>query len=289
MAFNVLKFFFLNPTPHPAQPLPRTLQLTIASRDIWSGYEVWRQSRAVTMQDDDDSNDLNDPSEMLTLVVDLRDSSASMGEFFKATLTKQTNSDGVVPLAPGKPPRTFRVLRKPHDRNGRQGNDLRGSGTGDHAGVHGLEYSSKAPRKSFCVRNLLFRTPQQETQALFADAQLDIWTIEAVSSVCCRAALLIQLNRAALINTVPSLLCSLLACLIAVEEYIKSPAFLGQKTAPPELHGHQLVRPHPKALAFVLERAIYGLTTGFYDFLESFEFPPQYGKLMERFASFRHA
>ena len=77
--------------------------------------------------------------------------------------------------------------------------------------------------------------------------------------------------------------------LTAFEEYIKSPAFLGQKTAPPELHGHQLVRPHPKALAFVLERAIYGLTTGFYDFLESFEFPPQYGKLMERFASFRHA
>ena len=273
-------------------------QVTIASRDIWSSYEVWRQSRAVTMQDEDDSNDLNDPSEMLTLIVDLRDSSASEGEFFMATLVRQANSEGTVPLVPGATPRTFRVLRKPRDRDGRQGSDLRGSGTGDHTGVHGLEPSPKGTRQGCCgcggrgskLRgNMLFRTPQQETQALFAGAQLDIWTIEAVSAVCCRAALLVQVNRAALINTVPTLLCSLLACLIAVEEYIKSPAFLGQKTAAPELQGHQLVRPHPKALAFVLERAIYGLTTSFYDFLETFQFPPEYGPLMGRFASFRHA
>jgi hypothetical protein len=274
------------------------IEVTIASRDIWSSYEVWRQSRAVTMQDDDDSNDLNDPSEMLTLVVDLRDSSASEGEFFMATLVRQANSEGMVALAPGKTSRTFRVLRKPRDRDGRQGGDLRGSGTGDNVGVHGLEPSPKGARLGCCGcvsggsklhGSLLFRTPQQETQALFADAQLDIWTIDAVSTVCCRAALLVQVNRAALINTVPTLLCSLLACLVAIEEYIKSPAFLGQKTAAPELQGHQLVRPHPKAVAFVLERAIYGLTTSFYDFLETFQFPPEYGPLMERFSSFRHA
>ena len=56
-----------------------------------------------------------------------------------------------------------------HDRNGRQGNDLRGSGTGDHAGVHGLEYSSKAHERVF-VLGICSSTPQQETQALFARA-----------------------------------------------------------------------------------------------------------------------
>ena len=250
------------------------------------------------MQDDDDSNDLDDPNEVLTFLVDLRDTSAREGEFFMATLVKQQNSEGIVPQVPGASLRTFRVLRKPRDHNGKQSRDLRGSGTGDQATVHGLDPLEKNSRHGCCdcsagesklLGSVFFRTPQQETQALFADAQLDIWTIEAVSTACCRAARIIQVHKAALISTVPTLLCSLLGCLISIEEYVKSPAFLGQKTSPPELHGHQLVRPQPKALGFVLERAIYGLVTSFYELLETFDFPPEYGSLLARFAGFQHA
>ena len=54
-----------------------------------------------------------------------------------------------------------------------------------------------------------------------------------------------------------------------------------------ELQGHQLVRPHPKALAFVIERAIYNLVTNYYEHMESFAFPPEYGPRLQQFLDFR--
>ncbi len=267
-------------------------QVTIHTRDIWSTYEIWRASRAITMNDDDPDNDLQDPSERITLMVNLEKDRE--GEFFEATLVRQQTADGTIGPAAGDARRMFRVLRKPRTVDGTISSDRRGNGTGEHAGTAlGDDLSASGAGRSTGGRfgrlagNWLFRTPRQETQALFADAQIDIWTIECVVACSCRAALLVHINRTALINTVPTLLCSLLGCLMAIEAYIKSPSFLGQKGAAAELQGHQLVRPHPKALAFVIERAIYNLVTNYYEHMESFAFPPEYGPRLQQFLDFR--
>jgi len=107
----------------------------------------------------------------------------------------------------------------------------------------------------------------------FEDIQLQIWSIEAASKI---TVLSLEEDKIGIIqncNTIPLFLNSLLACLIAVEDYIQRP--LPQKQfqkASLKVEGFQFVRSRPQAVATALTRAIYSIVTAFYENLTYFEF-----------------
>ena len=135
---------------------------------------------------------------------------------------------------------------------------------------------------------LCFRSPQEETQALFADLQTDMLVVEALANVLCHAATLDNIHQTSILNTVPTVLCSLIANLLSIQAYEQSPSYLGQNGLAPELGTHLLSRPHPKALAFVVERSIYNIVINYYNHLKRFEFPKEYQTVLQNFASFHH-
>jgi hypothetical protein len=148
--------------------------------------------------------------------------------------------------------------------------------------------ASDRDRRGLIRGSLCFRSPQEETQSLFADLQTDLLVIEAMTHAVCRASKLRNVHQTAILNTIPTILCSLIANLLAVRAYEKSPSFMGQKGKPPELGAHELSRPHPKALSFVLERCIYNIVLNYYNHLARFEFPEHYQSILQQFASFHH-
>ena len=104
----------------------------------------------------------------------------------------------------------------------------------------------------------------------------------------CRASKLNNIHQTAILNTIPTILCSLVANLIAIREYEKSPSYLGQNGQAPELGTHLLSRPHPKALSFILERSIYNIVINYYNHIRRFEFPKEYQQILQSFADFTH-
>lgn len=143
-------------------------------------------------------------------------------------------------------------------------------------------------RKGLIGGSVCFRSPQEETQALFADLQTDLLIIEAMTNAACRASKLRNVHQTSILNTLPTMLCSLIANLLAVRAYERSPSFMGQNGQAPELRTHLLSRPQPKALSFVLERAIYNIVVNYFNHLSRFEFPEEYQSILQEFASFQH-
>jgi len=98
------------------------------------------------------------------------------------------------------------------------------------------------------------------------------------------------------------ILSSLLACLLAVERYCARP--LPLPASLPHLDAHQLVAPHPHAVAtgmvqthpsldnhhlismVVLHTGIYLLISTFYEDISSLSFPPKYAALLQSFVHF---
>ena len=94
----------------------------VYSRDIWSGYNVWARTRASTLDDSDDENDLTNPEEVLTLIIDLETDNGT--EYYEAVSMVNANGKG------GGPCHTFRVKRTCRGLNGEllRGNFFGGSG-----------------------------------------------------------------------------------------------------------------------------------------------------------------
>jgi hypothetical protein len=92
-----------------------------------------------------------------------------------------------------------------------------------------------------------------------------MWACEGVADLAAKS--VADDATAVVFDTLPAILCSLVGCLLAVEAYCVSGAFLGDAlggpSPPPELEGKQLVRVHPRAVACAIERAIYRITTTF--------------------------
>lgn len=106
-------------------------------------------------------------------------------------------------------------------------------------------------------------------------------------------------------NTIPTLLNSLLACLIAVEEYIQRPLPSKEFTAYTKLKldGYQLVRARPYAIASGkckmnkvkesnfyktgLSNSIFMIVTAFYENLSFFQFPPKHAYKLQLFVDFK--
>ena len=117
----------------------------------------------------------------------------------------------------------------------------------------------------------------------------DLLLIEAMTQAVCRASKLRNIHQTAILNTIPTILCSLIANLLAIRSYETSPSFIGQKGNAVELGCHELSRPHPKAMKFVLERCIYNVVINYYNHLSRFEFPKEYQSVLQDFANFHHA
>ncbi len=88
-------------------------------------------------------------------------------------------------------------------------------------------------------------------------------------------------------QTVPVILCSLLECLMTLEDFVSSPTFVGQKGAPTELEGNQLSRPQAIILADTVTRGIKRIVVSFYEHLGAFSFPPEYASRLAKFARFQ--
>ena len=124
--------------------------------------------------------------------------------------------------------------------------------------------------RGWCTRGYLGgswfqRSSTQHTKALFGEAQIVMWACEGVADLAAKS--VADDATAVVFDTLPTILCSLVGCLLAVEAYCVSGAFLGDAlggpSPPPELEGKQLVRVHPRAVACAIERAIYRITTTF--------------------------
>ena len=166
--------------------------------------------------------------------------------------------------------------------------------------------------------NIFTRTPSQIANALFADTQLITWIIEALTEATAMAAArghdgradeawkmhfirhtlsqsnlkvnvrkLGQQYHGIVHQTVPTILCSLLECLMSLETFVSSPIFVGQKGSPPELEGNQLSRPQAIVLADTITRGIKRIVISFYEHLGAFRFPPEYAARLAKFARFK--
>ena len=81
----------------------------VPARQIWSDYETWAKTRAETLDDSDDENDMTDPDEVLTLIVDLE---TDHGEWFEAISRLNSAGKGAGPC------HSFRVRRTPRGHDG---------------------------------------------------------------------------------------------------------------------------------------------------------------------------
>ena len=86
------------------------------------------------------------------------------------------------------------------------------------------------------------------TAALFVDAAGVMAAADALSSFACAAPE--EDDFGVVQHSLPTLVCSLAACLLAVEDYVASPAFTGSFAPPPKLEGNAVVRPQPAAVTF---------------------------------------
>jgi len=204
----------------------------------------------------------------------------------------QLNSSG----KGGGPCHSYRVKRIPRGMNGELlgGNIMKDPHThhipeastegGNQDGTGSVDRTGLIYGSSIC-----YRSPQEETQALFSDLDTDLLIIEAMTKAACRASKLRNIQQTSILNTLPTILCSLIANLLAIRAYERSSNYLGQNGVPPELNEtHLLSRPQPKALTFVLERALYNIIINYYNYLNRFEFPKEYQEIIQEFASFHH-
>eukprot|EP00943_MAST-04B_sp_MAST-4B-sp1_P005076 g5076.t1 len=166
--------------------------------------------------------------------------------------------------------------------------------------------------------NIFTRTPSQITNALFADTQLLTWIVDALTEAAAMAAnrghdgradeawkmhyarhtlsrsnLKLDVQKIGrqyhgiVHQTVPTILCSLLECLMSIETFVSSPAFVGQNGAPTELEGNQLTRPQAIILADTITRGIKRIVIAFYEHLGAFSFPPEYAIRLAKYARFK--
>ena len=185
-------------------------------------------------------------------------------------------------------------------------------------GVKGSTSSSVKNMKGTLQGNLFARTPSQISNALFADIQVLLWIIDAITEAAATAAARGHDGRAdeawkvhyvrgtlsgskldfniqklgrqyhgIVHQTVPVILCSFLECLISLEDFVSSPSFVGQAGAPIELEGNQLSRPHAIVLNDALTRGVKRIIIAFYEHLGSFTFPPEYATRIAKFARFQ--
>jgi hypothetical protein len=206
----------------------------VYTRDIWSGYTVWAKTRAFTLEDDDDDNDMTDPDEVLTLVVDLETDNGT--EYFNCI--SQLNSNG----KSRGPCHTFRVKRTPRGPNGEllSGNIMKQDRETTFINEND-QNDITSDRFGLINGTYCFRSPQEETQALFAELQTDILVIDALANSACNAAKLSNIHQTPLLNTIPTILSSLIANLLSIREYEKSPSYLGQNGTAPELGKWSLI------------------------------------------------
>jgi hypothetical protein len=180
----------------------------------------------------------------------------------------------------------------------------------------GSQKKSSMPQPGHLDGNIFVRSPVQITKALFADAQLCIWVIEAITETLavgsCRGfdgraeepwkqILTQERVRTSAGNidsqvlgsqfhdmthqTVPVVLCTLLQCSIAIEEYVASPMFVGGGV-PEELKGNQISRDLLLAVGDALSRGITRIVTAYYEHLNTFSFPPEHAIRIAEYARF---
>eukprot|EP00944_MAST-04C_sp_MAST-4C-sp1_P009702 g9702.t1 len=185
-------------------------------------------------------------------------------------------------------------------------------------GTKGGKVASAKNMKGTLQGNLFARTPSQINNALFADIQLLLWIVDAITEAAATAAARGHDGRAdeawkahyvrgalsrykldfniqtlgrqyhgIVRQTVPVILCSFLECLISLEDFVSSPSFVGQTGTPIELEGNQLSRPHAIVLADALTRGIKRIIIAFYEHLGSYNFPPEYATRIAKFARFQ--
>ncbi|KAL6079684.1 Nuclear pore complex subunit [Balamuthia mandrillaris] len=149
-----------------------------------------------------------------------------------------------------------------------------------------ISRSKAGPGLFKSLRQRLFQlNDQQRTQQLFAEYNLLLWSIKALSQMVCKSRAedrygVVQTSEGVLIS-----LQSLVACLLAVEEYVEQPCDVPFSSSSP-LEGHRLVRPQPHAVITATQDAIYGIVTAFYEHLASLKLPPRYSQKLQHFVEF---
>ena len=133
----------------------------LPARKIWKDYLTWAKTRAETLEDDDDDNDMTDPDEILTLIVDFE---TDHGEYYEAV--SQVNNSG----KGSGPCHSYRVKRIPRGSDGEllKGNVM--SYIDDSVDDTKDIAQSDRDRKNVIHGTYCFRSPKEETQSIFSDA-----------------------------------------------------------------------------------------------------------------------
>mmetsp|Transcript_16941 Transcript_16941/g.29943 ORF Transcript_16941/g.29943 Transcript_16941/m.29943 type:complete len:717 (+) Transcript_16941:236-2386(+) len=132
-------------------------------------------------------------------------------------------------------------------------------------------------------RSLFSRSPHQQISALFCDRARVMWAATTISNLVAFSVKEDELGTAA--NSVPVTLACLLSCLVAIDDYTKSGAFIGVAEPLVDPSKSLLAREEVLEVQFVLERAVYRISTVFQSRLRHFRFA---APLAERLASLTH-
>jgi hypothetical protein len=150
----------------------------------------------------------------------------------------------------------------------------------------------KGKERQRVLQRVAFRDHNQRCQGIFSDMQVLLWSVESLSEMA--SASVCEDSLGTVQTTLPVILTSLLGCLLAVEEYVASPAFHKAEvqdsphtSRSARYSGTQVDRSQPRVVAYVLEKAIFRIVDVFYEHLDAFSFPPVYAAKLQTFMDLR--
>ena len=135
--------------------------------------------------------------------------------------------------------------------------------------------------------NCFRRDARTVCQSVFSDSQSVDWAAQTLAQIVTAA--YSEDIEGRVKTCVPTVLSCLLGCLLALEDFVRSPMFLARNSnknasvlaSELKLEGHQLLRPHPDVLALSMVRAICMICRTYHKYLHLFALSPEHNTRLQ--------